>query len=130
MGVDKGNPWTKAAIGWHDGCMGRLGALAVVVVCLGLAACSHTPMSASPTTTRPSPDETTWETFSRATSFIFANTTTQPPAGIIVEASGLGPKSECNWLERIFGEVPPADLHLLPLRGAVLLPGCLVGQIS
>jgi hypothetical protein len=109
--------------------MGRLGALVVVVVCLGLAGCSHTPGAASPTTTTLSSDETTWETFSTATSFVFANTTTQPSPGAIVESGGLNPASECSWLETIFGKVPPSDLHLLPLRGAILLSGCLVGQI-
>jgi hypothetical protein len=114
----------------HDGWMGRLGVLAVVVLCLGLAGCSHAPGAVPSTTTTLSPDETTWESLSTATSFVFANTTTQPPPGPPVESEGLNPGSECNWLGTIFGKVPPSHLHLLPLRGAILLPGCLVGQIS
>jgi hypothetical protein len=38
-------------------------------------------------------------------------------------------REACEMLEEVFGLVPTSELHLLPIGGAIALPGCLLGQI-
>jgi hypothetical protein len=45
------------------------------------------------------------------------------------EPATANPRAACKILQEVFGSVPASELHLLPIGGAIALPGCLVGQI-
>lgn len=139
--------------------MRRLATLvAVAMVCVGLAGCSQD-IAKPPPTTSPTamtigvqqkgappvvlapPTTVEGASSSVATSFLTNTLWHSIPAGerqilaplgqvqIIFLAPGSDPKGACKTLETIFGTIPPSELHLLPVEAAILLPGCLVGQM-
>lgn len=127
--------------------MGRRlkGVLAAGVICAGLAGCTSQGPEATPQITTPkvSPSETlatadlpvtTQQTSpsqnvaTPAVSLLQSSATATASLGNVTDVQ-VNPRSFCNTLELLFGEVPNAYLRDLPIWGAVYLPGCLVSQI-
>jgi hypothetical protein len=122
---------------------------AAAMVCIGLAGCSQDSAKPPTTTTPPvvlpaSEGKGGSSTATTATSFL-TNTVWEPATegsdgSLVTQGHVIVPLQDynnlfCRTIEMRYVPAPPSEMqllpiqHLLPIDAAILLPGCLAGQI-